>query len=77
MPGVAEFDAQIESDLLDISEEQLNEKFAQCSQLQTSDLGQLFLIDLRPSSYNVFLEDLAIYLTFFALKFIPLREVKR
>ena len=39
VPGVQEFDAQIESDLLDISEEQLNEKFAECSQLQTSDLG--------------------------------------
>ncbi|KAL5271478.1 hypothetical protein ACHWQZ_G001931 [Mnemiopsis leidyi] len=38
VPGVQEFDAQIESDLLDISEEQLNEKFAECSQLQTSDL---------------------------------------
>ena len=70
MPGVAEFDAQIESDLLDISEEQLNEKFAQCSQLQTSDLGQLFLFDLRPFSYNLFLEDLAIYVTFFALNLL-------
>ena len=43
VPGVQEFDAQIESDLLDISEEQLNEKFAECSQLQTSDLGGLHL----------------------------------
>ncbi|XP_063688755.1 uncharacterized protein LOC134821875 [Bolinopsis microptera] len=38
VPGVEEFDGQIESDLLNISEDQLNEKFAQCSQLQTSDL---------------------------------------
>ena len=39
-----EFEAPIQSDLLDISEEQLNEKFAECSQIQTSDLGRyLFL----------------------------------